>query len=175
MKYLDKNHIPTDRRPLGFWLRAIEGPLRERMREAFAAFGVTRREWRVLTTLHAAPSTLDEIRDGLPPRTHDHRMPLHPRHRSLEQVLDGFVTRGWAELDSGSYTLTAEGRRIHDAILANVQTVRAGVTAGIPDEDYATTMATLEKVAGNVGWEPGTRPKRGFGGRHHGHPYRHHG
>ena len=36
MKYIDRNHIPTDRRPLGYWLRAIEGPLRENMRDAFA-------------------------------------------------------------------------------------------------------------------------------------------
>ena len=49
-----------------------------------------------------------------------------------------------------------------------------GVTAreGISDEDYATTMATLEKMARNLGWDESQRPerRRGFrhGARHHG-------
>lgn len=45
---------------------------------------------------------------------------------------------------------------------------------GISDEDYATTMATLEKMARNLGWEesqgePGGHPWRARGyGRGHG-------
>ena len=165
MKYIDRNHIPTDRRPLGYWLRAIEGPLRENMRNAFASFGVTRREWRTLTTLHTGPATAADLEATLPPRRHE--APARPGHRTLEQLLDGFVQRGWATVDAGSYTLTAEGERIHDAVLANVQKVRAQVTAGIPDGDYATTMTTLEKIAGNVGWDPAARPMRGRGPRGH--------
>lgn len=166
MKYIDRNHIPTDRRPLGYWLRAIEGPLRENMRSVFSTFGVTRREWRTLTTLHDAPATVADIQAALPPQRHEHG---RPGSRTLEQVLDGFLARGWATLDDGSYTLTAEGERIHDAVLANVQKVRSQVSAGIPDVDYATTMTTLEKIAVNVGWDP-ERPARGRGHRHgHGH------
>ena len=166
MKYIDRNHIPTDRRPLGYWLRAIEGPLRESMRNAFATFGVTRREWRTLTTLHNGPATVADLEVALPPRPE--RREHSPRvHRTLEQLLDGFVQRGWATLDRGSYALTAEGERIYDAVLTNVQKVRAQVTAGIPDADYATTMTTLEKIAGNVGWDPAARPMRGRGPRGH--------
>ncbi len=57
---------------------------------------------------------------------------------------------------------------------------------GISDEDYATTMATLEKMAVNLGWNesqagefghPGFGPGRGFGpgfGRGHRRgPHRH--
>ena len=84
-------------------------------------------------------------------------------------MLGAFVARGWATLDGDVYTLTPEGERIHDAVLTNVQKVRATVTDGIDDADYATTMATLEKIAVNVGWEPGARPMRGHGfGRGHG-------
>jgi hypothetical protein len=176
MKFIDRDKIPTDRRPLGYWLRAIEGPLRETMRGAFATFGVTRREWRTLTTLHAGPATAGEIEAALPhriptPTGHGHR-PRHGR-RTIQQLLDDLVTRGWAALDDGRYLLTAEGERIHDAVLANVQKVRARVTDGIPDADYATTMATLERIAANVGWEPGTRVGRN---RHdHGPHRREHG
>lgn len=42
---------------------------------------------------------------------------------------------------------------------------------GISDEDYATTMATLEKMARNLGWDESQRDEfkgRGFGHRHPG-------
>jgi hypothetical protein len=179
MKFIKRDQIPTDRRPLGYWLRAIDGPLRDTMRGAFAEFGVNRREWRTLTTLHAGPASAAEVRAALPPRRgkgpagperHIDADRPHREHRTLEQLLDGFVSRGWASLDRGSYALTAEGERIHDAVLANVQKVRATVIAGIPDADYATTMATLEHIATNVGWDPGSRPGRGRGhGPHRGH------
>lgn len=40
---------------------------------------------------------------------------------------------------------------------------------GISDEDYATTMATLEQMARNLGWNEHEVPfERGFRG--HGHP-----
>lgn len=34
---------------------------------------------------------------------------------------------------------------------------------GISDEDYATTLATLEQMAKNLGWDESQRPERGFG------------
>lgn len=46
---------------------------------------------------------------------------------------------------------------------------------GISDEDYATTMATLEKMARNLGYDGEEVPRRGFGP---GHPFAgpgHHG
>ncbi|MBX3100441.1 MAG: hypothetical protein KF761_12795 [Salinibacterium sp.] len=45
---------------------------------------------------------------------------------------------------------------------------------GISDADYATTMATLEKMAGNLGWDDAQRPDRASD-RHDGHGHRHHG
>lgn len=45
---------------------------------------------------------------------------------------------------------------------------------GIPDEDYAITMATLEKMATNLGWDESQRDEvhaRGFG--HGGHRFGH--
>ena len=46
-----------------------------------------------------------------------------------------------------------------------------GTTAreGISDEDYATTMATLEKMARNLGWDESQRTERGFGRGFGGH------
>jgi hypothetical protein len=124
MKFIRREHIPAD--------------MRESIRSAFAAFGVTRREWRTLATLREGPASAAEVEAALrtragnrPPRPD---RPIHPRpqreRRTVEQLLDGFVDRGWASVDRGSYALTAEGERIHSAVLANVQKFRMGVTAG---------------------------------------------
>ena len=48
----------------------------------------------------------------------------------------------------------------------------------ISDEDYATTMATLEKMARNLGWSEDQQEERPFGpgrgfGRGHGHGFGH--
>lgn len=58
------------------------------------------------------------------------------------------------------------------------RTLGATARDGISDEDYATTMATLEKMARNLGWDDSQRDefRRGFGGpRHHGRGHRHPG
>ena len=45
------------------------------------------------------------------------------------------------------------------------KSLRDTAREGISDEDYATTMATLEKMAINLGWDDSQRPDRG-----HRHP-----
>lgn len=75
----------------------------------------------------------------------------------IERVLAEFVERGWVWFDDDQATLTDEGRDAHDAAYERVRTVRETVGDGISAEDYATTMATLEKMAANLGWTPAAR------------------
>ena len=123
MKFIRRDHIPDHGRPLGYWITGIGGPMRETMRDAFATFGVTPREWRTLDALHLGPASPAEIEALRPQRRGPSRAEGHPR-RTQQQLLDGFVSRGWASLDRGSYALTAEGERNRAAILANVRTLR---------------------------------------------------
>ena len=46
---------------------------------------------------------------------------------------------------------------------------------GVSDEDYATTMATLEKMARNLGWDESQRDQFKRDGRGFGHGHRHPG
>lgn len=79
---------------------------------------------------------------------------------------------------------TIEGRKNR---LAHEYRASLGATAreGISDEDYATTMATLEQMARNLGWDETQPDERGFGrgfgpgfghgfGPHFGHGHHHH-
>ncbi len=75
------------------------------------------------------------------------------RPRSVQEVLDGFAERGWVTIADGVAELTDEGRAAHDAAFARVRELRASFAEGIDEADYATTMATLERMARNLGWD----------------------
>ena len=74
------------------------------------------------------------------------------RPRSVAEVLVSFTERGWVVLADGAATLTDAGRAAHDQAESRVKELRASVSDGIDDADYQTTMATLEKMARNLGW-----------------------
>lgn len=98
---------------------------------------------------------------GRPGRGHGHRRHVDitdRRIRRVERILADFTERGWVWFDGDRATLTDEGRAAHDAAFARVREVRAALAAGIPADDYATTLATLEAMARNLGWEPAEQP-----------------
>ncbi|MFP3466743.1 hypothetical protein [Leifsonia sp. SIMBA_070] len=78
----------------------------------------------------------------------------HRRGHRIDRVLSDFVERGWVWFDGDRATLTDEGRAAHDRASERIRSVRADLAAGIPEEDYATTLATLERMAKNLGLRP---------------------
>lgn len=91
-----------------------------------------------------------------------HRHPAgrdHRRGHRIHRVLADFVERGWVWFDGDRATLTDEGRAAHEQAFERVRAVRADLAEGIPEADYATTLATLEAMARNLGWRPSTRPE----------------
>ncbi|WP_426625663.1 hypothetical protein ACPPVW_06280 [Leifsonia sp. McL0607] len=72
----------------------------------------------------------------------------------VDRVLADFVERGWVWFDGDTATLTDEGRAAHDAAFERIRALRASVSEGIDPADLATTLATLEAMARNLGWTP---------------------
>ncbi len=71
-----------------------------------------------------------------------------------------------------NFWLRAIEHRKHELTREYRHTLGDTAREGVSDEDYATTMATLEKMARNLGWSDEQRPfgpGRGFG-RGHRHP-----
>ena len=85
-----------------------------------------------------------------------------------------------------NFWLRAIEHRKHELSREYRRTLGDSARDGVSDEDYATTMATLEKMARNLGWSDDQRPfgrgsghrhpsrfdgfgERGFGPRHPGH------
>ncbi|MEZ3160791.1 hypothetical protein AB1K54_09635 [Microbacterium sp. BWT-B31] len=149
----EEGAIPTDRRPLGFWLRAVDGLITRAFAEAFAGEGVTRRDWMVLNVLSGdvdAPALRDRLaRKG-------------KRLRDLED-------RGWVDQQGdGTWVLTDEGRAAKERLGAVVDGIRQRVAGAVPPEHYATTIASLEAIARELGWNPESGAERGPWGRRFG-------
>lgn len=159
-----ENQNPTDGhpgRPLGFWLRLVDGLLTREVGIALEGEGVSRRDWMLLNALAGtvdAPG-LDERLAG-----------KGKRLRRLEEL-------GWAqEQGDGTWALTDAGREAHARLAQTVTRVRSRVASAVSPEDYETTVASLEAIARELGWDesqPFPREPRFGAGRFGGpHPFR---
>ncbi|WP_455133833.1 hypothetical protein [Microbacterium aurum] len=135
-------------RPLGYWLRAVDGLLTRAFAEALAAEGVDRRDWMLLNAVSGdidAPGLTERLaRKG-------------KRLRSFED-------RGWAlEKGDGTWELTDLGRAEKERLGAIVDGIRTRVTGAVGDEGYAQLTASLEAIARELGWDETAAAERGFG------------
>jgi hypothetical protein len=139
-------------RPFGYWLKAVDRLMAAEFASAFEGDDVSRRDWRLLN-----------IVDG----TASGRRPLnaHKLHRLIE--------RGWVAPEADGWILTDEGRIAKDRLGAIVDDIRQKVADAVPEEDLATTLASLEKIARAFGWDEETPlphgRRHGFG--RHGHRF----
>ncbi|MGU3357069.1 hypothetical protein ACLBWJ_07445 [Microbacterium sp. M4A5_1d] len=150
----------TRPRSLPFWMRAAGTALAGEMNRTLAAEGLDRRDWAVLDVLAGErdiPGLAERVQRG------------GKRVHSL-------AARGWAVERDGAWTITEDGRRERDRIHGLVSGVRDRVRGAVTDADYATTLASLEAIARELGWDEssprrfGPRGRHGFGrGFGHGH------
>ncbi|WOF22818.1 hypothetical protein N8K70_15700 [Microbacterium betulae] len=159
---------PAETRPLGFWLKAVGALVDREMDAALRGEAVDRRDWRLLKALDGAADT---------PWLHE-RMARKPRR------IEALTDRGWATRTDGEWTLTDDGRAAVERLTAKVAGVRERVSGAVPPEELTTTIASLEAIARELGWEEGRplprhgRRRRdglghgGFGPRD-GHAHRH--
>ncbi|MGZ0712349.1 MarR family winged helix-turn-helix transcriptional regulator (plasmid) [Coraliomargarita sp. W4R53] len=164
--------------PLGYWLRIVDGLISNEFATTLDAENVSRREWMLLNALDG-----DVNAPGLAERLARKGKHLHKLSK-----------RGWAtEQADGTWMLTDDGRATKARLGEVVSGIRSRVAGAVSPEDYATTVASLEAIARELGWdesEPGRFGRRGwgrrgFGGRgglgggrhgrhrHHGHGHGH--
>lgn len=144
-------HGNASTRPLGFWLRAVDRLLTREFAAALDSEGVGRREWMILNLIDGtveAPQLAERIRRS-------------KKVRSL-------VERGWVEDVDGEWRLTDDGRAAKARLTEVVDGLRSRVTAAVGPEAFATTLASLETIARELGFDDERMP---FGPRgRHGHP-----
>ncbi|MFJ7211155.1 MarR family winged helix-turn-helix transcriptional regulator [Amycolatopsis sp. NPDC098790] len=122
-------------KPLGWHLRHVHELLESSMAQALDAESLSRRHWQVLNTIALGARTPEEVDAA-----------LAPFGATTQQVAD-LRTRGWVA-ESGE--LTDTGREAHARVEARVRAFRTAVTDGVSDDDYRTTIRTLERCAANL-------------------------
>jgi hypothetical protein len=147
----DHNDAPdsADGRPLGYWLRVVDGLLDREFAAALDAEGISRRDWMALNVL-SGDIDAPEVRERLIRRG--------KRLRGLEE-------RGWVqEHGDGTWSLTDLGRAERERVGAIVDGIRSRVTGAVGDDAYAAMTASLEAIARELGWDEGAAHReRGFG------------
>lgn len=132
--------IPTDRRPIGFWLKLVDRLIDERLGQSLGE--LTRRHWQVLNVVHQGAVDQAVI---------DARVrPFLDRESTTVREVADLRERGWIAGDA--LTLTETGTTEFQHLLDAVSADRATMMAGVAPEAYATTVSTLERMARNLGW-----------------------
>ena len=123
-------------RPLGYWLRAVDALISREFAAAFDGADISRGDWMLLAELSGEPVA--------PPRSGP------PRHagKRLRRLAD----RGWVDRsEAGTWLLTDEGRAAHERLAAMVEGIRSRVAGAVSPADFATTLASLEAIARELG------------------------
>ncbi len=135
-------------RPIGFWLKLLDRLIDERFEAVLEEHGVTRRQWQLLNVLQRGPATLEQLDTAVAPFLED-------EGESSAEHLEELVGSGW--VDPG-YSLTESGITALEGLGKAVGEMRNRMSEGVAEEDYATTLAVLERMARNLGWSDDAGP-----------------
>lgn len=149
-------------RPLGFWVKLVDSLLEDSVDAAADEWGgVSRKHWQVLSMVRDGASSTAQIDAVLAPfvRTAGGSGTTAP-------FVDDLRRRGWlsgherlagAPEDVGSLVVTVDGENAFEEMQAVISQRREQVSAGIAARDYEVTVATLERMARNLGWRGDAR------------------
>ena len=128
--------------PIGYWVKRVDELLTEELGAALAHHGLDRFRWQLLNSLAdagAAPVAALRLRAFVD-------------DAALDAMVNDLVGRGWVVTDAdGLLSLTASGSAAHVEALREATESRRRSTDGISTDDYATTVATLQRIAANLG------------------------
>ena len=148
-------------RPLGYWVKLVDTLLEETVDTAFEERGgLTRRHWQVLSVVRDGASSTAQVDAVLAPfvRTAGGTGTTAPLVADLRQRgwLSGHEHLAGAPEDVGTLAVTVAGERAFEELQAVITARREQLTAGVAARDYEVTVATLERMARNLGWDGGT-------------------
>ncbi|WP_103353999.1 MarR family winged helix-turn-helix transcriptional regulator [Amycolatopsis sp. CA-128772] len=126
-------------KPLGWWLRHLHELLESSMAHTLEAESLTRRHWQVLNTIALGARTPEQVDSAM--------APFVAGEGSMAAKVADLRARGWVAEDG---SLTADGREAHARVEDRIKAFRAKSMEGISDDDYRTTIRTLERCAANV-------------------------
>ena len=143
-------------RPIGFWLKLVDGLIDERFASTLEEHGVTRRQWQLLNVLSREPATVEQLDAAVAPFLASGASASDdegaPAAETSAEHLSELIESAWVDATAAGYELTERGRTAFDALSETVATLREEMSEGLTPEQYAETVAVLERMARNLGW-----------------------
>lgn len=133
-------------RPIGFWLKLVDRMIDEQFASTLDEHGVTRRQWQLLNVLSHEPATAERLDAAVAPF-----LPSDEGETSAEHLAE-LVDSGWVAPATAGYELTDRGRGALDKLSQVVAAQRTLMTEGLTQQQYDDTLAALERMARNLGW-----------------------
>ena len=136
--------VPTDGRPIGFWLKLVDRLIDERLEGSLG--GLSRRHWQVLNVVRQGRASQAEI---------DARVrPFIGNEGTTAREVADLQRRGWLTGGTATLELTELGTNEFARLLELVSADRTALMIGIAPEEYASIVSVLERMARNLGWTP---------------------
>ena len=133
----------TDQRPIGFWLKHLDGQIEQVFDHVLAERDLHRRHWQVLNTMCDGRADQNTLAEGLRPFWTD-------GETSIQEVLQDLVDRGWLRADGTDYTITEAGQRARADLLGSVAKIRRAMFDGFTEDEYSAIVASLARMSANL-------------------------
>lgn len=137
-------------RSVAYWVNLVDALIEQVADDAFDDSGVTRWHWQLFTVVADGARTMAEIDERLG-RAQD-----AGHSGATYALLDDLRRRGWVTGAEGELHVTVAGHEAYDELRAIVARNRDRIGSGIAARDYEITVGTLEQIARNLGWTPGS-------------------
>jgi hypothetical protein len=135
----------ADQRPIGYWLRLVDGLINDQFARTLDEHGVTRMQWQLLNVLARGHASVEMLDAAVAPF-------LSAGDETTLDHLTELIESAWVDATPTGYELTERGRAALDRLTNVVAQQRTVMSAGVAEDEYLTTISTLERMAVNLGW-----------------------
>lgn len=135
----------AEQRPIGYWLKLVDGLIDRQFASTLDEHGVTRRQWQLLNVLHRGPATVEQLDEAVAPF-------LTADEESSVEHLTELIDSAWVAATPQGYELTERGDTAFGTLAEVVAHQRSVVSQGITEQEYGETVGVLEKMARNLGY-----------------------
>jgi hypothetical protein len=135
----------ADQRPIGYWLRLVDGLINDQFARTLDEHGVTRMQWQLLNVLARGQASVEMLDAAVAPF-------LTGGDETTLDHLTELIESAWVDATPTGYELTERGRAALDRLTNVVAQQRTVMSAGVAEDEYLTTISTLERMAVNLGW-----------------------
>ncbi|MEN7547608.1 hypothetical protein AAG747_06805 [Rapidithrix thailandica] len=128
--------------PIGYWIKKADSVFTNVTRTTRQNGSFNRLEWQLLNTLHEKKQlALVEVTEFLSSFATD---------SEIQTVVHRFESENLIQADQQHLSITHKGEQVFDEVFEIQEEIKQNALRGISEEDYCTTVDTLQKMIENL-------------------------